>query len=163
MQPILKGIAIRTYKHGPMQTLNEANITCHKGVANDARGKPSKRQVTVLSEVSWQQVCEQLKNQNNTPQLQHLSWLTRRANLLISHKVFSAADIGSTLHIGQCVLEITQECDPCYKMDQQINGLQQLLAPAFTAGVCCKVLNGGTISLEDAVSLQPAPTQSPLL
>ena len=163
MQPILKGIAIRAYKHGPMQTLHEAQVTCHKGVANDVRGKPSKRQVTVLSEISWQQVCEELKNKNGIPQLQHLSWLTRRANLLISHKVFSAADIGSTLHIGQCVLEITQECDPCYKMDQQVNGLQKLLAPAFTAGVCCKVLKSGIITLNDEITLMRAPSQSTLL
>lgn len=170
----LQGIAIRTYKHAPMQTLDQALVTCSSGVANDSRGKPGKRQVTLLSEASWQQVCKQLQTRHLTTDATHStytgahpttsppSWLTRRANLLVSDKIFCAADIGSTVHIGQCLLEITQECDPCYKMDNQINGLQALLAPAFTAGVCCTVLNGGTIALGDTVTFISPPTQKTL-
>ncbi len=163
MQASLKGIAVRAYQHAPMQTLNHAVVTVNEGVARDARGKPSLRQVTVLSEVSWLQVCRQLKALQPTLPPYAFSWLNRRANLLISHKVFSTTDIGSTISIGSCILEITQPCNPCIKMDRRLKGLQALLTPALTAGVCCKVINGGYIKLGDAMTLTPQPYQGLLL
>lgn len=82
--------------------------------------------------------------------------------MLISGITFSDADVGSTLTIGQLVLEITQECDPCHRMDDQIPGLQALLSPAFTAGVCCRVVCDGTIGLGDEVLLKKRQQQAPL-
>ncbi|WP_054112990.1 MOSC domain-containing protein [Marinagarivorans algicola] len=163
MQARLRGIAVRAYQHAPMQTLTHAVVTVDKGVAHDARGKPSLRQVTILSEASWLLVCHQLKVLQPTLPPYAFSWLNRRANLLISHRIFNTTDIGSTLRIGSCVLEITQPCNPCVKMDQHIKGLQALLTPALTAGVCCKVISGGYIKLGDQVTLTPQPYQALLL
>lgn len=152
MQTQLLGIAIRAYRHGPMQVLPQAQVSCHSGVANDFRGKPSKRQVTLLSAHSWQMATGQLQPPP--------SWLTRRANLLVSHKVFTASDIGAIVHIGECLLEITQECDPCFKMDNALPGLQARLKPPFTAGVCCKVIKTGNIAPGDAVTFSAPPQQN---
>ena len=143
MTAILEGIARRSQKRAPMESLARTSVTRTAGIIGDFRGKPTKRQVTVLSRDSWQAVEHQLGHV--------IDWRVRRANLLISGIRFSAAAVGGTLSIGQLVLEITQECDPCHRMDDQIAGLQSLLSPAFTAGVCCRVICDGTISLGDEV------------
>lgn len=149
---VLKGIAIRAAKRAVMRTLSSAQISCACGVEGDSRGKPSARQVTLLSADSWQQVCAHYGRP--------LSWLTRRANLLITGHVFSTADVGCTLTIGTMVLLITRECNPCYRMDEQVAGLTKLLMPPFTAGVCAKVLRGGVIGLNDKVIILPPPQQA---
>lgn len=150
----LKGIARRNQKRAAMETLTHSSITQTAGIAGDSRGKPSKRQVTVLSADSWQVIASLYG--------QPIDWLIRRANLLISGIVFNQDDIGSTLTIGQAVLEITKECDPCYRMGEQVQGLQELLKPAFMAGVCCKVIHDGYIKVGDTVKLTK-PQQQPKL
>ena len=152
---ILKGIARRAYKRAAMESLSYSTVTQAAGVTGDSRGKPSKRQVTVLSETSWQAI----EVQHGKP----IDWLVRRANLLVSGILFHEDDIGSTLSIGQAVLEITKECDPCYRMDEQIQGLQDLLKPAFTAGVCCKVIHDGHINVGDKVILTRPQRQPKLI
>ena len=142
---ILKGIARRATKRAPMEALTHITISRATGVLGDFRGKPSKRQVTILSEDSWKTV----EKEHGGP----LDWLIRRANLLVAGITFSRESIGNTLTIGQAVLEITKECDPCYRMDEQVDGLQQRLKPAFTAGVCCKVIRDGSVQLGDHVIL----------
>ena len=147
---ILKGIARRAAKRAPMEALTHATISQATGVQGDFRGKPSKRQVTILSEESWKTV----EQEYGAP----LDWLIRRANLLVAGITFNHESIGNTLTIGQVVLEITKECDPCYRMDEQVKGLQKRLTPAFTGGVCCKVIRGGSIHLGDQVILgHPRP------
>jgi MOSC domain-containing protein YiiM len=150
----LKGIARRSQKRAAMESLTHSAVTQTAGVAGDSRGKPSKRQITVLSEKSWQTIAFH----HGKP----IDWLIRRANVLISGIEFNESDIGSTLTIGQAVLEITTECDPCYRMDEQVKGLQALLTPAFTAGVCCKVIHDGYIKVGDTVKLMK-PQQQPKL
>ena len=71
----LVGIAVKHKKRAPMQTLDAAFISLDKGVESDFRGKPSKRQVTVISKKAWQEANAQLKTD--------LPWTTRRANLLV--------------------------------------------------------------------------------
>ena len=50
----LVGIARRDKKRAEMEILDDAEISEQTGVANDFRGKPGKRQVTVISTtVTW--------------------------------------------------------------------------------------------------------------
>jgi MOSC domain-containing protein YiiM len=151
---VLRGIAIRAAKYAPMQVLTQAVLGCDVGVQGDSRGRASARQVTLLSADSWRQVCDAYG--------QPLSWLIRRANLLFEGYIFSQKDVGSTVTIGQAVLLITRECDPCYRMDQQAAGLTALLRPPFTAGVCAKVLQGGAISEGGVATIIAPPLQAPL-
>ena len=53
----LAGIAWRSGKRAPMQTLDHADISTATGVAEDSRGKPGKRQVTLLSARAWREAC----------------------------------------------------------------------------------------------------------
>jgi MOSC domain-containing protein YiiM len=129
-----------------MVALQSAAITADYGVANDLRGKFGRRQITVMSEESWNQACRQINAL--------LPWTTRRANLLISGLDFSAKDRGKIISLDDVRLLITYEAKPCIRMDQAYPGLQAALTPNYRGGVCCQVLTEGKISIGASVNIQ---------
>jgi MOSC domain-containing protein YiiM len=58
---------------------------------------------------------------------------------------------GAKLVIGDLVLEVTQETQPCHLMDEAHFGLRAALKPDWRGGVCCRVVEGGTIRIGDRV------------
>ncbi|MGH8194401.1 MAG: MOSC domain-containing protein [Woeseiaceae bacterium] len=143
----LVGIARREKKRAPMETLERAEISSATGVAKDSRGKPGKRQVTVVSAAAWRNACRDLGSE--------VPWTTRRANLLVE-EIELPNTIGGVLEIGSVRLLITGEVDPCPRMDEQCPGLTNALTPDWRGGVSCTVLAGGSVALGDTVTLQPA-------
>ncbi|MCS6181086.1 MOSC domain-containing protein [Shewanella baltica] len=143
--PKLLAIAYKTVKRGPMNEVLCANVTQLSGVEKDVFGRPGKRQVTVLSKLQWQQACHSIEAD--------LPWTTRRANLLVDDLVFSSADVGKHLQIGELRLEITGETDPCKKMEIAHIGLEAALTPDWRGGVTCRVLNDAMIHLGDEITL----------
>lgn len=141
----LEAIAIRSASRAPMQELPVTTISTSKGVEGDSRGKPGKRQVTVMSQESWHKTCADLNID--------LPWTTRRANLLVSGVEFGPQDVGKILVIGDAQLEITREADPCRRMDEAQPGLKQALVGDWRGGVCCRVLQAGQIRIGDRVNL----------
>ena len=133
----LIGIAIRDKSRAPMTELRQAQVSPEQGIVGDFRGKPGRRQVTVLSSEAWKTVCTAID--------QPLPWTVRRANLFVEGLYFSDS-ISSILRIGSVVLEITGETDPCERMDEQMVGLCDLLTPEWRGGVCCRVIAGGWIA-----------------
>jgi MOSC domain-containing protein YiiM len=140
----LIGIARREKKRAPMETLDSAEITMESGVADDFRGKPGNRQVTLLSARAWHEACEALGRP--------IDWTTRRSNLLVEDMDLPRA-AGHIVAIGDVRLETTIEVDPCSRMDEQVDGLTAALKPDWRGGVACKILQGGTVSLGDDVEL----------
>ncbi|VEF24012.1 MOSC domain [Shewanella baltica] len=143
--PKLLAIAYKTVKRGPMNEVLCANVTQLSGVEKDVFGRPGKRQVTVLSKLQWQQACNSIEAD--------LPWTIRRANLLVDDLVFSSADVGKHLQIGELRLEITGETDPCKKMEIAHIGLEAALTPDWRGGVTCRVLNDAMIHLGDEITL----------
>lgn len=143
--PKLLAIAYKTVKRGPMNEVLCANVTQLSGVEKDVFGRPGKRQVTVLSKIQWQQACHSIEAD--------LPWTTRRANLLVDDLVFSSADVGKHLQIGELRLEITGETDPCKKMEIAHVGLEAALTLDWRGGVTCRVLNDAMIHLGDEITL----------
>lgn len=143
----LTGIARREQKRAPMETLERADISTETGVAADSRGKPGKRQVTVISAAAWQDACRDLGME--------IPWTTRRANLLVEG-IELPDSAGSILEIGPVRLLVTGEVDPCSRMDEQYSGLTRALQPEWRGGVSCTVLEGGSVALGDNVELKPA-------
>jgi MOSC domain-containing protein YiiM len=141
----LEGIARRERKRAPMETLEHAQISVETGVDRDFRGRPGQRQVTVISMASWRAACDEIGLE--------IPWTTRRANLLVDG-IELARTTGSVIHIGPVWLLVTGEVDPCSRMDEQCDGLTDALKPDWRGGVSCTVLEGGSVSLGDAVSLQ---------
>jgi MOSC domain-containing protein YiiM len=134
-------IAFRTKVKAQMRTKNETMVSKVAGIDGDARGKPGKRQVTVLSLEQWQVACGELNTQ--------LPWIIRRANLLVSGVTFDASFVGKQIEIGQLILLVTGETDPCSKMDAQYQGLTRALTPHWRGGVCCRVIADGRIKTGD--------------
>lgn len=144
----LVAIARRSRSRAPMHLLTSAIVTPEAGVHGDSRGKPGRRQVTVLTQEGWQAACDDLGLT--------LAWTMRRANLLISGLTLGAEHVGQRLKIGSVELQISYECDPCQRMDEQQPGLTAALTPDWRGGVCCRVLSGGELILNAEVELLPA-------
>ncbi len=141
----LLGIARRERKRAPMQALERASVTGETGVAGDFRGRPGDRQVTVLARESWEAACRELGTE--------IAWTSRRANLLVEGLAL-AERAGDRIVIGDTVLEITGETDPCSRMDEASPGLRLALTPDWRGGVCCRVVSGGEIRIGDSVRLE---------
>ena len=143
----LVGIARRDQKRAEMEILDDAEISEQTGVANDFRGKPGKRQVTVISAEAWAAACEELG--------QEIPWTTRRANLL-TEDIELPQRTGDVIEIAGVRLLVTMKVDPCSRMDEQFQGLRSALIPEWRGGVACTVLKGGPVRLRDRVSVLSA-------
>lgn len=141
----LIAIAIRAKSHASMVEVPQTEITTVAGVAGDFRGRPGPRQVTVLSVEAWDDACGALGKE--------IPWTVRRANLLVAGPSL-ANTTGSVLRIGDVVLKITGETDPCQRMDDQVAGLREALAPHWRGGVCCRVVSGGVVEPGAVVVLE---------
>lgn len=139
----LLGIARRACPKALMEPLRQGVISIDQGLSGDCRGKPGKRQVTVLSEAQWQQACAAIGCD--------LEWTTRRANLLVNGITFGPDDVGRVLAIGDARLRVSNECDPCHRMDAAAKGLRAALESDWRGGVCCRVEQGAIIQLDDPV------------
>ena len=144
MKSKLLGIAIKPQRMQPMQLLSSVFLSVEQGVTGDSRGKPGPRQVTLLSQVAWQDACDQLGVM--------LPWTERRANLLVeSLPLFGTK--GSRIVLGDAILEITGETDPCSRMKAVHAGLFDALNRDWRGGVTCRVLQGGQLALDMEVEL----------
>ena len=141
----LLDIAFRSNSRAPMQTRKEAMVSKVAGVEGDFRGKPGKRQVTVMSIEQWKLACDEV--------ITTLPWTVRRANLLVDGVSFNSSMVGQQIKIGQCILYVTGETDPCPKMDAQHQGLTQALTPDWRGGVCCRVIADGRIKVGDRMMM----------
>ena len=140
----LIGIARREAKRADMEILKDAEISEQTGVANDFRGKPGKRQVTLVSASAWAAVCDDLG--------QELPWTTRRANLLVED-INLPQRTGDVIEVGTVRLLVTMEVNPCSRMEEQAGGLKEAMTPEWRGGVACTVLKGGTVRLGDDVAV----------
>ena len=143
----LIGIARREQKRAEMEILEDAEISEHTGVAEDFRGKPGNRQVTVVSAEAWAATCEDLGQQ--------IPWTTRRANLLVED-VQLPRNTGDVIEVSSVRLLVTMEVNPCSRMEEQCDGLKAALTPDWRGGVACTVLQGGSVRLGDSVSIVEA-------
>ncbi len=140
----LAGIARRDEKRAPMQTLEQADVSDQTGVAQDSRGKPGERTVTVISASAWREVCAELG--------QDIPWTTRRANLLVDD-IDLPRSAGPVTKVGKVRLKVMAEVAPCFRMDEQVTGLTTALKPDRRGGVGCTVLQGGSIAIGDLVTV----------
>ena len=141
----LLDIAFRPKSRAPMQTKVETMVSKVAGIDGDSRGKPGKRQVTVMSIEQWKLACDEVATT--------LPWTVRRANLLVDGVSFDATMVGQQIKIGQCILYVTGETDPCPKMDAQHQGLTQALVPGWRGGVCFRVITDGRIKVGDKMMI----------
>ncbi|HLI82151.1 MAG TPA: MOSC domain-containing protein, partial [Candidatus Binataceae bacterium] len=135
-------IARHIRQRAPIEELDSVRITLESGVEGDCHGDPGPSQVTLVSEEAWRDAIADLGIA--------LPWTLRRANVLVRGvDLFNTS--GLRLHLGDVVLEITGENDPCWLMDKQHRGLRKALTPRWRAGVACRVIKSGIVEVGDRV------------
>lgn len=147
----LLGIAIKRRKYAEMELLPQAQLTPEAGIEGDYRGKPGKRQVTLLALSDWQRACSELGVE--------LPWHLRRANLLVDELPLYQTT-GMLITLGEVLLEVTGETDPCERMEAVHPGLFAALAREWRGGVTCRVRRGGLLAVGMEVK---APVHGALL
>ena len=139
----LKGISRHAVSGGPIETVETATITEGGGVEGNVR-KSRRRRVTVIAAEAWAAACDELGTD--------LPWTLRRANLLVEG-LDLPREPGARLRIGDVLLEVTQEVDPCAVMDAQHPGLKAALTPDWRGGVGCMVIEEGRVSVGDTAEI----------
>ena len=130
-----------------MKLHERARITKARGVEDDLRGRSLGRSVVVLTREGWDAACRDLG--------QSPDWTMRRANLFVEG-VNLTEQTGERLRIGEVVLEITGECDPCHRMECSMTGLLAALEADWRAGATCVVVTEGIVVQGDEVTLEKA-------
>lgn len=139
-----------------MEVIEAAEVTLEGGIAGDyrggVRGKPYKRQVTLIERIDWEAAMAELGRS--------IPWQERRANLLVDIDLPQVA--GARLRIGpDVVLEVTVEDDPCTRMEAIAPGLEAALTPDWRGGACTTVIAGGRIAVGDEIRIEePWPSHS---
>jgi|EndMetStandDraft_9_1072997.scaffolds.fasta_scaffold285713_2 MOSC domain-containing protein YiiM len=151
----LGGIARHGMPRGPIETLGRVAVTRSEGLHGDFRGavrpgKSGRRQISLIEADSWHAAMADL---GLTPEAAP-AWHSRRANLLIEglrlpRRPGAVIAIGATLRI-----EVSQECDPCSRMEEITPGLKAALTPDWRGGVLGKVLDEGEIAIGDEVRIE---------
>jgi MOSC domain-containing protein YiiM len=147
----IAGIARHDRPLGPMETLDSAELIEGQGVAGDFRGTrkagSTGQNGVVLVEVSdWAAAVAECGAK--------VPWFERRANLLVE-ELDIPQNPGARLRIGPEVLvEITQECAPCERMEALYPGLRAALEPDWRAGARARVLCGGRVAIGDEIQIE---------
>jgi len=142
----LIGIATHQTSKGCITEHETIKVSKESGLKNDYQGsKNPKTQITLLSLKNWNLACAEAGKS--------LDWTERRANLLIDDIEFNDQMIGEHIQVGEVLLEITAETDPCARMDALAPGLKKALTPNWRGGARCKVLRQGTIRINDRVQV----------
>jgi MOSC domain-containing protein YiiM len=146
----LIGIARHARSKAPMELLDRVEVSLAGGVHGDfrgaMRGKPYKRQVTLIERGDWEAAQAEVGHT--------LGWEQRRSNLLVDGFDLPQTR-GIVLRIGADVLlEITRETDPCERMEALAEGLKAALLPDWRGGACAMVRQGGWIAIGDEVRIE---------
>lgn len=125
----------------PMKEVEEAEAIENIGFKGCIHGRPgSKRQVSLID-------VETLEKLGIPPGAVKENIATRGLH-------FRGLGVGQRLRIGGSLLEITLPCDPCSRMDEIRQGLQDELRGQ--RGWLCRVVEGGTIRRGDRIEVLAA-------
>jgi MOSC domain-containing protein YiiM len=127
----------------PMRSVERVEIDAGKGIVGDRYHGAKHRQVSVQSQDSLDEATA--VHGGPVP-----AELTRR-NITISGAPVPR-DPGALIRIGEVLLEVVRVAAPCELLDDTIGaGAQEALRRR--GGSVCRVLEGGTVSVGDAVEL----------
>ena len=80
---------------------------------------------------------------------------TIKENLTVEGLHVMGLPVGTRVRLGDSVvLEITQVCEPCFRMDEIRMGLKAELVGR--RGMVARVVSGGSISVGDSITLEEA-------
>ncbi|MEP7129996.1 MAG: MOSC domain-containing protein [Sphingomicrobium sp.] len=147
----IAGIARHDRPLGPMEVLDSAELVEGQGVDGDFRGtrkagSQGQNGVVLIEASDWAAATEECGAA--------VPWFERRANLLVEG-LDLPKQAGARLWIGDSVLvEITQECAPCERMEALHPRLRAALTPDWRAGARARVLSGGIVAVGDEIKAE---------
>jgi MOSC domain-containing protein YiiM len=125
--------------HGqPVREFDEVFAVENKGLKDCVHGRPGSSRQLLLMDV------ETLDEFDIAPGRVKENITTRGIKL-------EGLLIGQRIRIGEALLEITKECEPCHQMDTIRQGLQEALRGR--RGILCRVVEPGTIRRGDSIEI----------
>lgn len=140
----LEWIGVARAARGAIEAVTEAVVEPGTGIAGEhhARTGQGDRQVTLVQAEHLPVIAALSGRASVEPEL-------LRRNLLVSGINLSSLD-RRRFRIGAVLLEGTGECAPCSRLEQNL-GAGGYQAARGHAGICARVLAGGTIRIGDEV------------
>ena len=125
----------------PMEPVTSAKAIENLGLAGDRHAKAdSKRQVLLIEAETLDKLGLRAGDV--------------RENITTRGIALMELPIGTRLHIGEAMLELTVECEPCNLMDQLRSGLKETLKGQ--RGMLARVTQSGTLSVGDIILVEPS-------
>jgi MOSC domain-containing protein YiiM len=140
-------IGVRPARKVPLQAVEAAEIDEAQGLIGDHYlGRSRKRQVTLIASEHIAAIASYLGRADVSPGDLRRNIVTRGVNLLALKEAW--------LQIGEAVLEPTQDCHPCSRMEAAL-GAGGYNAVRGHGGLTARVVRGGRIRLGDAIVRLP--------
>ena len=125
--------------HGqPVREFDEAFAVANKGFKDCVHGRPGSSRQLLLVDV------ETLDEFGIVPGRVKENITTRGIKL-------ERLLMGQRMRIGEALVEITKECQPCHQMDAIRQGLQEALRGR--RGILCRVIESGQIRRGDSIEI----------
>ena len=126
----------------PLQTVQSAEALTDRGLDGDRHARPGNRRSVLFMEQ------ETLDAHGLTPG-------DVREQVTVRGLDLNGLVFGSRLKVGSAVFEVAGPCAPCQRMEELRAGLRQALEGR--RGRFVRVVEAGTLSVGDAVEVQPPP------
>lgn len=136
-------IGIRSARYEPLTTLNQVVAKAGIGLEGDHyQDTGGNRQITLIMKEDLLAAAAELGRSAIDPGLV-------RRNIVVSDIDLHQFQKGF-LRLGSCLIEVTGNCHPCKRMDENLGegGRKSL---ANRGGVTARILEGGTLSINDDV------------
>ncbi|UCH49294.1 MAG: MOSC domain-containing protein [Betaproteobacteria bacterium] len=141
---VVQWIGVRSERRAPLLALDEVEAVAGHGLAGDHYSSRTngKRQVTLIQQEHLAVVAQLLGK------AEVLAESVRRNIVVSGINLYALRD--RRFRIGEVSLEGTGTCDPCSRMEEVL-GTGGYNAMRGHGGIVCRILEGGTIRLGDAV------------
>jgi MOSC domain-containing protein YiiM len=139
---------VKRAHRGAMDARDSIELVAGRGVEGSA-DRGGRRQVTILERDVWESLMRELGSDAGPE--------TRRANVLVSG-IDLRASRGRVLRLGDTRIRIAGEVKPCERMEEAVPGLRALMYPEWKGGAFGQILDGGAVSVGDAVEWEEPVT-----
>jgi MOSC domain-containing protein YiiM len=152
-QGMVTWIGIRPKRKAPLLSLDEVEAITLKGLVGDhfSGSASSKRQVTLIQQEHLDLIASVMQLPDLTPGM-------LRRNLVVNGINLHAFK-DRRFYVGNVLLEYTGDCHPCSRMEE-ILGPGGYNAVRGHGGITARIIEGGTITVGDAVRVDDKPTSN---
>jgi MOSC domain-containing protein YiiM len=152
-QGMVTWIGIRPKRKAPLLSLNQVEAVTLKGLAGDhfSGSASSKRQVTLIQQEHLDLVASVMQLPDLMPGMLRRNLVVKGINL--------HAFKDRRFYVGNVLLEYTGDCHPCSRMEEVL-GPGGYNAVRGHGGITARIIEGGTITVGDAVRVDDKLTSN---